>query len=119
MKILDVLIRENFDGSRVAVPTMAVSDLNSLQLRTLGRLRDGVVDMESASDKEMDIIMDLIDLGLVDHDGNVTDAGNEASDTPDLNSEYRVSADSAELPDVGGVDNDFDELESDIDFNLP
>lgn len=125
MKILDVLVKENFDsqiGRSSILPssTMAVSELKSLQLRTLGRLKDGVVDMETATDKEMDIIMDLIYLGLVDHDGNVTDAGQEATETPDLNAEYRVSPDSVEtVDDVGAVDDEFEDNDDDvIDFNL-
>lgn len=93
MRILDVLISENFDFddgdvTGFAAPKISVSDLNSLQLRTLNRVKTGQVDIETASDKELDIIMDLIELGLIDDDGNVTDAGNEAVED---DSQYRIS----------------------------
>lgn len=95
MRILDVLISENFDFddgdvTGFTAPKISVSDLNSLQLRTLNRVKTGQVDIETASDKELDIIMDLIELGLIDDDGNVTDAGNEAVED---DSQYRISPD--------------------------
>lgn len=96
MRILDVLISENFnfddnDVTGFTAPKMSVSDLNSLQLRTLDRVKTGQVDIETASDKELDIIMDLIELGLIDDDGNITDAGNEAVED---DSQYRIAPDS-------------------------
>ena len=125
MKISDILVKENFDFGDDAdvkgfsAPTISVSDLNSLQLRTLNRLKDGVVDLDSASDKELEIIMDLIDLGLVDAEGNVTDAGTEAGETPDTNVKY--DGDDGEQIDVDGLDvDDFDDVDdnNDIDFNI-
>lgn len=122
MKILDILNEDfNMDDSDVrtfTAPKMSLSDLNSLQLRTLERLRDGVVDMESASEKELDIILDLIDMGLVDADGNVTVSGEEASDEPDTNvtlgAEDDLNLDGLELDDF---DDEGDDSE-DITFNL-
>ena len=128
MNILDILVKENFDFGEneevrgFSAPKISVSDLNSLQLRTLNRLKDGVVDLDSASDKELEIIMDLIDLGLVDADGNVTDSGLEANADPDLNIKYNDADD--EQIDVGDVDADeFDEFDDvddsdDIDFSI-
>lgn len=124
MKILEILVKENFDfGDDAKVkgfsaPKISVSDLNSLQLRTLNRLKDGVVDLDSASDKELEIIMDLIDLGLVDADGNVTDAGTEAGEEPDLNVQFG-GEDEEEL-DLSGIEGDDfeDDDVDDIDFNI-
>lgn len=109
MKILNLLVKENFEfdgsGKAYSAPKISVSELDSLQMRTLKRLRDGVVDLESASDKELDIIMDLIELGLVDVDGNVNASGDEISQPADLDSKYRTS-DTSELDDVQGGDED-------------
>lgn len=127
MKILEILVKENFDfGDDAEVkgfsaPKISVSDLNSLQLRTLNRLKDGVVDLDSASDKELEIIMDLIDLGLVDADGNVTDAGIEASEKPDLNVQFggKDQEDEEELDLSSIEDDDFEDYDNDdIDFNI-
>ena len=127
MKILEILVKENFDfGDDAEVkgfsaPKISVSDLNSLQLRTLNRLKDGVVDLDSASDKELEIIMDLIDLGLVDADGNVTDAGTEASEKPDLNVQFggKDEEDEEELDPSSIEDDDFEDYDNDdIDFNI-
>lgn len=124
MKILEILVKENFDfGDDAEVkgfsaPKISVSDLNSLQLRTLNRLKDGVVDLDTASDKELEIIMDLIDLGLVDADGNVTDAGTEAGEKPDLNVQFG-GEDEEELDLSGIEDDDFEDYDNDdIDFNI-
>lgn len=109
MKILNLLIKENFEfddsGKAFSAPKISVSELDSLQMRTLKRLRDGVVDLESASDKELDIIMDLIELGLVDVDGNVNASGDEMSQPADLDSRYRTS-DTSELDNVQGDGDD-------------
>lgn len=127
MRILE-LLKENFglglddeaDGSGVSgftAPKISVSDLNSLQLRTLNRLRDGIIDMESASDKEMDIIIDLIEIGLVDADGNVTDAGQEAGEEPTTN--VKVPADGEEdISDIEDDSFDFEDDGDDISFDL-
>lgn len=122
MKILELLIRENFDfeigqgerdgGSSFSAGNISVSDLNSLQLRTLKRLQDGTVNIESASDKELDLIMELIEIGLVDDDGRLTDSGLEAIEAPaDTNSQYRTSEVPDELADLRNPD-----VNSDIEF---
>ncbi len=119
MKILELLINEDFDfevggeGKGFVANNISVSDLNSLQLRTLKRLQDGVVDIESASDKELDLIMELIELGLVDDDGKLTDSGLEAIETPaNTDSEYRTSEVPDDLADLSNPD----DVNSDIDF---
>ena len=117
MKILNLLLKENFEfddsGKAFTAPKISVSELNSLQMRTLKRLRDGVVDLESASDKELDIIMDLIEIGLVDVDGNVNASGDEMSQPADLDSKYRTS-DTSELDNIAGDDEPYEEDDSPI-----
>ena len=117
MKILN-LLKENFEfddsGKSFSAPKLSVSDLNSLQMRTLKRLRDGVVDLESASNKELDIILDLIELRLVDVEGNVNASGDEMSQPADLDSKYRTS-DTSELDNVQG-DDSYEEDDSQLLF---
>lgn len=116
MKISNLLLKENFEfddsGKVFTAPKISVSDLNSLQMRTLKRLHDGIVDLDSASDKESEIIMDLIELGLVDVDGNVNASGDELSQPADLNSKYHTS-DTSEIDDNGSEDDDYDDYEDD------
>ena len=73
MKIMK-LLSEKFTDK------LSISDLNSLQLRTLKRLRDHDTDLDFASDRELYIIRDLQDLGLVDEEGELTDSGRSVFD---------------------------------------
>ena len=77
MKIQTLL---NEDATMVASPATSLkySDLNTLQIRTLQRIADGLVDVDSANDKEYDIIADLHDLGLLDDDYALTQRGQNA-----------------------------------------
>lgn len=63
-----------------AFPTTSISfgDLNTLQVRTLLRLADGSVDIDTASEKEYDIMSDLYDLGLLDQEYNLSERGQKA-----------------------------------------
>lgn len=57
------------------------NELDTLQLRTYNRIEKGEVSLDTADEKELDIIFDLIDLGVLDQDGNVIgDTGEFASD---------------------------------------
>ena len=120
MRIEQLLIVEDFnfdsEGHRIAPSTpsnvpaikIAPSDLNSLQIRTINRLKNGQVDIETASNKELAVIYDLIDLGLVDSDGNVIDEPFKSE--PEIG---RIQPhDSIELPTDDGTD------DSDIDFTI-
>lgn len=129
MKIQELLITENFDfdtdsdfdtGTGFKAPKISVADLNSLQLNTLNRLKDGRVSIDSASEKELDIIMDLIDIGLVDADGNVTDSGEEAAEAPNLNVDV-VDDEAVDFEssgeEISGIDfDDDDDLDIDSAF---
>ena len=101
------ILNEEFDS-------LSRSELTSLQLRTLNRLNDGTVDLDSASDREADLIMELIDLGLVDDNGQLTDAGMAAL-SPEDTSSFRTS----EVPDydaeMGGDGFGDDELDFSVD----
>ena len=127
MKILDIIVTEDFefDGNPTmsepksfSAGAMSVSDLNSLQIRTLKRLSTGAVDIETASNKEVDLIMELIELGLVDNDGELTPSGQEAIEVPSTNVDIAPAiAGDNEIDDVGGVpdfENDDDDDMSDI-----
>lgn len=115
MKILNIL-NENFelDVDDDFVPTpkqpinISLSDLNSMQLRTLQRLNNGEVDIDSANDKEAEIIVDLHDLGLLDDNYEISDAGNQVLSN-DTNSEdaFRVKPET-----------DLEDELSDFDFDL-
>lgn len=117
MKILDILLTEDFDfegdvdtAKGFTAPAISVSDLNSLQLRTLKRVDSGLVDIESANEKELDIILDLIDLGLIDEEGNLTDAGRQAieSDTATSSNDNAMNSDKErEDQDIDGDDTSF------------
>lgn len=73
------LIAEDFSPEAAAPkPQLRLRDLNSLQRRTLQRLADGVVDVDSASEAEFEIISDLYQLGLLDDEYQVTKAGAKA-----------------------------------------
>lgn len=128
MKITDILITETFDfdvdqdrgdvnGNILAkAPTISVADLNTLQVRTLERLKNGEVTIDTASEKEFEIIQDLIELGVVDDDGNVV-----AQDSGEDESTYRTS-DTSEYDDIEGLDSSVDDEEVDdpdeINFNI-
>lgn len=127
MKIQNILIAETFDFGETEVgdasdvtpfkaPKISVSDLDSLQLNTLHRLRDGRVTIDSANDRELDIIMDLIEIGLVDADGNITDSGQEAGEVPDINKEIEVPADDSEQVEL--PDDEYYDDNEDIDFSI-
>lgn len=79
MKIQN-LLNEDF-GTAPAVPkrpVLRLRDLNTLQVRTLLRISKGEVDVDSASDKEYEIISDLHDLGLLDDEYQLSNSGRKA-----------------------------------------
>lgn len=123
MKILDVLVKEVFDfndtKSLNVNNAISISDLDSLQLRTLNRLNLHQVDLETASEKELNIILDLIDLGLVNDDGDLTDAGKKALEPASINTEYTDKTDNPEtIDDIEDDDFDDDDNFDDQDGNL-
>ena len=131
MKILDILIKENFsfddagrmsdrdDGTGFLGPKASISDLSSLELRTLHRLKDGVITIDDASDVELERIMDLQAQGFIsiDDDGNVTFSDDEVTEPADLSSEYRTR-DTSELDNIELGDDDVDmDMDDGADFN--
>lgn len=111
MKILNIL-SEDFTSN---ISRMA---LNSLELRTLNRLDKGVVDIETASKRELDTILVLVDMGLVDTDGNLTDGGREA--ILPLDTDVNLRDVGGGVDDTGLGDGTDDVIDDDdaINFNL-
>lgn len=98
--------------------TVAMADLNSLQRRTLSRLQSNQVTIEDASDKELDIIMSLIELGLVDDDGNVI-AAHANNDSTDINNNSSLDMNTTIDDDFSNLDDKVDGVDDDIiDFSI-
>lgn len=130
MKILDILVKENFDfddsgrmsdgdGTGFLGQKASISDLSSLDLRTLNRLKDGIITIDDASDSELERIMDLQAQGFIsiDDDGNVTFSDDDVTDPADLSSEYRTR-DTSGMDDVELGDDDIDlDMDDNSDFN--
>lgn len=113
MKILNIL-SEDLAASHLT----SQNTLNSLELRTLKRLDNGVVDVDTASERELDLILQLIDMGLVNADGELTDGGKEAILPLDTNVALRGNGqevDDLNLDDVDNAEVDDDDL---INFDL-
>ena len=80
MKIQNILAEE-FGGApavAAATPSIKFNDLNTLQVRTLQRIADGQVDVDSANENEYDIMTDLAELGLLDQEYQLTKRGQNA-----------------------------------------
>lgn len=75
MHIQEIL---NEEVAQVTAPTVTFNDLNTLQVRTLLRIANGEVDVDSASEKEYDIMTDLVDLGLLDQEYQLSQRGSNA-----------------------------------------
>lgn len=84
MKIRDLL--ERFEAEN----PLALNDLDSLQRRTYRRVLNGDVNIDTAEGRELDTILDLIDLGILNQDGEVTSELDSEFESTDG---YRTSAD--------------------------
>lgn len=79
MKIQNILTEEfGTQVSPLQTPKLTFRDLNTLQVRTLQRIADGQVDVDSANDNEYDIMADLAELGLLDQEYQLTKSGQNA-----------------------------------------
>jgi len=76
MKIQTIL-SENFNAMAQA-QGIKFSDLNTLQVRTLQRIANGEVDVETAEEREYDIMADLAEMGLLDQEYAMTERGMKA-----------------------------------------
>lgn len=117
--ILENLNHDRFDdGEPVSYErkklNVTLADLNSLQLRTLNRIANGAVTVDTASDREFEVMEDLHALGLLNDEYELSDAGNAVlNTTPEsepLSSSMRDDVDS-ETADDEIVDDEFEELE--------
>lgn len=75
MKIQTIL---NEDVAPATAPSISFNDLNTLQVRTLTRIANGEVDVDSADEKEYDIMSDLVELGLLDAEYQLAQRGMNA-----------------------------------------
>ncbi len=114
MKIRD-LLEAAFETNNVISP----NEMNTLERRTYERIKNGKVNIDTADDREIEIILDLIDLGVLDQDGNIV---HDDSAYTKLDNERERSF-------VDGTEEEFDDSEfnleyddsdenSDIDFTL-
>ncbi len=71
---IQTLLNEEFAPAAPAV-SVRYDDLSTQQVRTLQRIADGVIDVDSADEKEYDIIADLHELGLLDDEYALTKRG--------------------------------------------
>jgi hypothetical protein len=91
MKIENIL-SEDFTPTQTVAP-LKFKDLNTLQIRTLKRIASGQVDVDTASEKEYDIMADLHDLGLLDDEYNLSQSGDKAVKIADkLGGSYELVA---------------------------
>lgn len=82
MKITSILESEYY---------ISKQDIPSIHLKILNDIKKGIFDIDNANDKQMDAIFDLVDMGLIDRDLNLTDSGesvlNDEGDSNSLNSD--------------------------------
>lgn len=90
--------------SSVSTVNISPNELDTLQLRTYNRIKDGKVSLDNADERELNIILDLIDLGVLDIDGNIVDI---------VDNESPTSKEDVIQFDVG---DDFDMNSDDFDF---
>lgn len=79
MQIQNIL-SEDFTPEVAPRPQLRLRDLSPAQRRTLVRVADGVVDVDSANEAEFEVISDLYSLGLLDDEYQATKMGIKAVD---------------------------------------
>lgn len=62
----------NYEAPSIDV---SLEDLTSLQVRTLNRISNGLVTVDTASDKEFEIMQELEGLGLLDSEYEISELG--------------------------------------------
>lgn len=77
MKIQNIL-NEDFGTPAVPQRRLSFKDLNSLQVGILTRMADGRLDVDTAKESEYDIMTDLVDLGLLTSEYELSPAGQKA-----------------------------------------
>ena len=115
MKI-QTLLNEEFAANTPA-QKLRFSDLNTLQVRTLLRIANGEVDVDSASEKEYDIITDLHDLGLLDDEYALAPRGLKAVEVANQlggSAELVAARDKQGKLDSGAADRAADDIEAGV-----
>lgn len=102
MKIRN-LLEATFEKTRISP-----NQLNTLQLRTYNRIRHNEVDIDSADDRELEIILDLIDLGVLDYNGDIVSDVGDGDDTFDTDADFTGD---------GSSDDEFARDGSDVEFD--
>lgn len=74
---IQTLLNEDFAPDAPA-SALSFNDLNTLQVRTLQRIASGEVDVDTADEKEYDIMADLAELGLLDDEYALSERGAKA-----------------------------------------
>lgn len=103
---------------------VTLSDLNSLQMRTLQRIASGAVTVDTASDREFEVMEDLHALGVLDDNYEISDVGHgllsNASEPESLSKTMNNDVIDDESDDVIVSDDEFEEIDdfSDNDLNL-
>lgn len=81
MNIQNILSEEfQAQAATTAAPKIKFSDLDTLQVRVLQRMADGILNVENAKENEYDIMADLAEMGLLDQEYELTRAGQKAVD---------------------------------------
>jgi hypothetical protein len=119
---LDQLASER-EPVEYTAPSIDVSleDLTSLQVRTLNRISNGLVTVDTASDKEFEIMQELEGLGLLDSEYEISelgtnvlsgakDAGVTSTQSSVSDAMVDVDLEDDELPED---DDEFEELDQD------
>lgn len=78
MKIQNILSEDFQAQTATAAPKIKFSDLDTLQVRVLQRMADGILNVDNAKESEYDIMADLAELGLLDQEYELTKAGQKA-----------------------------------------
>lgn len=119
---IDAMVNGPSDAEPIAYQKktfdVTMADLNTLQLRTLERIANGLVTVDTASDREFEVMEDLHALGVLNDEYELSDIGrnllNSDQNSDDLSSamaDVDIEADSG-VDDLDSIpDDEFEELE--------
>lgn len=88
---------------------LSLNDLNSLQRRTYNRIANGEVNIDTADERELNVILDLIELGVLDHEGDIV-----ADNALDIRDDSYLRQPSDEFDDH---EPDFDLEDDDLEYD--
>ena len=88
------LLSENYTPAAPEPIKLTFRDLNSLQVGLLLKIANGEVDVDSANEKQFDIMSDMVEMGLLTRDYDLSPSGAKAVEIA------QKTGGSAELADV-------------------